>query len=164
MLEVDPEKRFTVEQCLAHPWMTEKTPNVNDSTNGLVSGLAGLEVNRRGVTRQRTLLSSINTVQIANRIPGGANRPDVKVFAKSSQNPKAEAAAATPKQEPRPDDNRDPGEFMALGGKGDQELYGDDDASQYSVNDIADNPAPSGAKEEGKGKGKGKDRGKEKNS
>lgn len=136
MLVVNPEKRFTVDQCLAHPWMTQKTPGVNDSTNGLVSGIQGLEMSRRGIVRERTLLSSINTVHVVNKIPGDGDKPDVKVHAKNPE--------STPKKEARPDDLRDPEEFSQMGGKGDQPLYGDDGDSRYSVADIA------------KSKGKGK--------
>lgn len=140
MLIVNPEKRFTVDQCLAHPWMTQKHPGINDSTNGLVSGIQGLEMSRRGVVRERTLLSSINTVQVANQVPNNGNKPDIKIYAK---NP------GDPKKEERPDDRRDPEEFSQMGGKGDQVLYGDD-ASNYSVNDIA------AAKPKGKAKVNGK--------
>ncbi|KXX77899.1 putative serine/threonine-protein kinase fhkC [Madurella mycetomatis] len=142
MLVVDPGKRFTIDQCLAHPWMTQKEPGVNDSTNGLVSGLAGLEMSRRGVARERTLLSSINTVQIANRIPGGPQGPDIPIYNKNPGNP----AATAPRKEARPDEQRDPNEFMALGGKGDQELYGNDTGSHYPTNDIAEKASASKAK------------------
>lgn len=151
MLVVNPDKRFTIDQCLSHPWMLANTPGVNDSTNGLVSGLAGLEVNRRGVVRERTLLSSINTVQIASRVPMGPNRPEMKIHAK---NPKASASASPPpRKEMRPADNRDPREFMELGGKGDQELFGDDTGSRYPTNDLA-NAQAAPSKSKGKGKGK----------
>ncbi|KAK4230627.1 putative serine/threonine-protein kinase fhkC [Podospora fimiseda] len=139
MLIVNPEKRFTVDQCLMHPWMTQKLPGVNDSTNGLVSGIQGLDMSRRGVVRERTLLSSINTVHVAREVPGNGNKADVKVFAKNPD----------PKKEERPDDRRDPEEFSQMGGKGDQVLYGDED-SHYSVNDIAE------GRPKAKGKGKGK--------
>jgi serine/threonine-protein kinase Chk2 len=151
MLVVDPERRFTIDQCLAHPWMTAETPGVNDSTNGLVSGIAGLEFNRRGVARERTLLSSINDVQVTNRVPIGGDRPDLKIYAK---NPKTGAGSSTPKKELRPADLRDPREFMELGGKGDQELYGNDTASNYTKEDLAE--SAKAAKAKGKGKGKGK--------
>lgn len=153
MLVVDPERRFTIDQCLAHPWMTASTPGVNDSTNGLVSGIAGLEFQRRGVARERTMLSSINTVQVTNRVPIGGNRPDLKIY---SKNPKT-GGSSTPKKEMRPSDQRDPREFMDLGGKGDQELYGNDTASLYSKNDLAQ--AQAAATSKGKGKGKGKPNG-----
>ncbi|KAK0618231.1 CAMK/RAD53 protein kinase [Bombardia bombarda] len=148
MLIVDSEKRFTIDQCLAHPWMTMNTPGVNDSTNGLVSGLAGLEVNRRGVARERTLLSSINTVQIANRVPMGDDKSDLKIYAKNAKNSKTPA-----KKEARPADQREAREFVEMGGKGDQVLFGEDDASNYTKNDIAEAAA---VKSKGKGKAKGK--------
>lgn len=128
MLVVDPEKRFTIDQCLQHPWMKLETLNPNDSTNGLVNGLAELEVQRRAPHRERTLLSSLNTVQVANRVPMSKNQPDVKIHVK---NPKG------PKKEIGPADGRDPREFMALGGKGDQELFGHDGESFYSKDDVA---------------------------
>ncbi|KAL2145915.1 hypothetical protein VTI28DRAFT_5789 [Corynascus sepedonium] len=127
MLVVKPEKRFTIDQCLTHPWITQKPPGVNDSTNGLVSGLAGLDMSRRAPFRERTLISSINTCVVTDRVPAGDGRPDVKVY---SKNPKG-TTATQPQREARPDDNRDPAEFMKLGGKGDQELYDNDDGSRY---------------------------------
>ena len=152
MLVVDPDKRFTVDQCLSHPWMLADTPNVNDSTNGLVSGLAGLEVNRRGVVRERTLLASINEVQVTTRVPMGPNRPDLKIY---SKNPKPTSSpSAPPRKEIRPADQRDHREFMEIGGKGDQELFGNDTGSYYSKNDLVDAQAAS----KGKGKAKAQDK------
>lgn len=147
MLVVDPDRRFTVDQCLSHPWMLAETPGINDSTNGLVSGVAGLDVNRRVVGRERTLISSVNTVQVTGRLPLGPNRPDLKIY---SKNPRAAGSAPSPppRKEPRPADQRDPREFIEMGGKGDQTLYGDDTGSRYPSKDIA----PS----KGKGKAKGK--------
>lgn len=157
MLTVNPEKRFTVDQCLAHPWMTEKPTAVNDSTNGLVSGLAGLEMSRRAPFRERTLLSSINTVHVMDRVPAGAGRPDVKVYSKNPVGGKVVGAPPTPKREMRPDDNRGPDEFMEMGGKGDQELFGNDGGSKYPTKDIGgEGPAGAEAKEKGKPKAKGK--------
>ncbi|AEO53553.1 hypothetical protein MYCTH_2295050 [Thermothelomyces thermophilus ATCC 42464] len=129
MLVVNPEHRYTVDQCLMHPWITQKPPGVNDSTNGLVSGLAGLDVSRRTPFRERTLISSINTCVVTDRVPAGAGRPDVKVYSKNPKGPTA--APPTARREPRPDDNRDPAEFIKMGGKGDQELYDNDDGSRY---------------------------------
>lgn len=153
MLVVDPDRRFTIDQCLAHPWMLADTPAVNDSTNGLVSGVAGLDVNRRGVARERTLLSSVNTVQVTGRVPMGPNRPDLKIYSKNPR-PVAPSGSASPapRKEVRPSDGRDPREFMENGGKGDQELYGNDTASRYSKADAA--AAAAAAAKKGKGKGK----------
>ena len=127
MLVVDAEKRFTIDQCLSHPWMTAGVPGVNDSTDGLVGGLAGLEVNRRGVARERTLLSSINTIEVT-KISGGQNHDQVKVFTKNAKPVKG--------KETRPADNRNPEEFAEFGGKGDPTLFGNE-ASNYTKKDVA---------------------------
>ena len=154
MLVVNPEKRFTIDQCLAHPWMMAGAPSVNDSTNGLVSGVAGLEMARRGAVRERTLLSSINSIQITNRVPMGDNQPDLKIY---SKNPKTNNAAA-PRKEAGPADQRKAKEFAEMGGKGDQELYGYDGGSRYSTTDIATSAGKAAAKSKGKATGKGKGR------
>ena len=133
MLVVDPERRFTIDQCLNHPWITQSMPGVNDSTGGLVGGIAGLDVNRRGVTRERTLLSSLNTVQVATRIPGGDKTVPVSVFAKNEYKNLVNAG----NREVDPAHERDAGEFIEMGGKGDQPLFGDDDNSIYPGADIA---------------------------
>ncbi|KAL2165120.1 hypothetical protein VTH06DRAFT_416 [Thermothelomyces fergusii] len=128
MLVVNPEHRYTVDQCLMHPWITQKPPGVNDSTNGLVSGLAGLDVSRRTPYRERTLISSTTTCVVTERVPAGAGRPDVKVYSKNPKGPTA--APQTAPREPRPDENRDPNEFIKMGGKGDQQLYDNDGESK----------------------------------
>ncbi|KAJ4144780.1 hypothetical protein LMH87_003650 [Akanthomyces muscarius] len=102
MLIVDPEKRFTVDQCLAHPWLTQQPMSVNDSTGGLVGGIAGLEVNRRTAKRERTLLCHYNQVFV---------------------NPK-DRVINVPREQ-APSEQRAPAEFMEMGGKGDQVLYPD---------------------------------------
>ncbi|KAH9902184.1 Pkinase-domain-containing protein [Xylariomycetidae sp. FL2044] len=147
MLVVEPEKRFTIDQCLAHPWIAQKTPNVQDSTDGLVSGIGGLEVHRRGVARERTLLSSINSVQLTRTVPLGPDtkRGPLKVF---SKNPTADKTNLRP-MEARPDDKRDAEEFMEMGGKGDQALFADDSHSFYTKTEAQ-------AATNGKAKGKGK--------
>lgn len=157
MLVVDPEKRATVDECLSHPWMSVENPGVNDSTGGLVGGVAGLDVSRRGPVRERTLLASINSVQVTKIVAQDGKEP-VEIYQK---NPR------TANLEPRPFDARKPEEFMALGGKGDPVLFGDDVTSHYSKDDIAGScptngeAGPSGetngAKSKpAKGKGKGK--------
>ncbi|KAI8678433.1 hypothetical protein NCS55_00563900 [Fusarium keratoplasticum] len=110
MLIVDPEKRFTIDQCLSHPWLTQNAPSVNDSTGGLVGGLAGLEVNRRVPARERTLLSSINSVQVTAQLEVGKNKNPVKVFAKNK------GRVTNVHKEAGPASQRAPQEFMELGG------------------------------------------------
>ncbi|KAI0021475.1 SMAD/FHA protein kinase [Xylariomycetidae sp. FL0641] len=130
MLVVEPEKRFTVDQCLEHPWITQKGPGVADSTDGLVAGIGGLDVHRRGPVRERTLLSSINSVHVTHKIPlGPKSKESLKVYAK---NPTAGPQNAAVTGETRPADERAPKEFIQMGGKGDQVLYGDDSASFYT--------------------------------
>jgi serine/threonine-protein kinase Chk2 len=125
MLIVDAEKRFTIDQCLAHPWLNATAPNVNDSTGGLVGGIAGLEVNRRAPARERTLLSSLNTVQVTAQLEVGKNKNPVKVFSKNK------TRVNNAPKEAGPAHHRAANEFMELGGKGDQELYPNEDASIY---------------------------------
>ncbi|KAI0817756.1 SMAD/FHA protein kinase [Xylaria sp. FL0064] len=147
MLVVDPEKRFTVDQCLQHPWLTQKSLGVADSTDGLVDGIGGLDMHRRGVVRERTLLSSINSVHLSRKIPLGPNaKQPLKIYEK---NPTAQAKAGP--SEARPADERAPEEFLQMGGKGDQELFGDDANTFYSTSEAT---AAKGIKPKGKGKGK----------
>ncbi|KAI3393617.1 hypothetical protein diail_3881 [Diaporthe ilicicola] len=135
MLVVDPEKRFTVDQCLDHPWMTAKNPGVHDSTDGLVGGVGGLEIHRRGVARERTLLSSINSVRV-KEVPGVNGKDPVTVYKKNTRPAVAE---------PRPFDGRNPEEFAAMGGKGDETLFGNDATSHYTKEDLVEGPGPATA-------------------
>lgn len=131
MLIVDPERRYTVDQCLKHPWLTAGAPAVNDSTGGLVGGIEGLEVNRRAPVRERTLLATLNSVSIAAEIDGGSKGTPIKVFSKNKHR------TANAPHEAGPAHQRAPDEFMEMGGKGDQQLFGDDTGSIYPVGDIA---------------------------
>ncbi|KAG6035661.1 hypothetical protein E4U41_005991 [Claviceps citrina] len=135
MLRVNPAKRFTAEQCLAHPWLTQCTPGVNDSTGGLVGGVAGLAVNRRAPVRERTLLAAINSVQVSARLATGDHNEPVKVFSKNQD------LINKPTKEKAPDYQRAPEEFMGLGGKGDQELFADDQDSIYATGEELGNEA-----------------------
>jgi serine/threonine-protein kinase Chk2 len=141
MLTVDVNKRYTIDDCLEHPWTTQKMPNVNDSTDGLVGGIANLDFSKRKMARERTLLSSINDVKVTRVIEVDSNKESVKVYvknsnAKASQNRVKNSTTNGskpngPKQGDRegtPSQNRDPKEFMELGGKGDQELFDNEDS------------------------------------
>ncbi|KAI9166999.1 Eukaryotic translation initiation factor 3 subunit M [Paramyrothecium foliicola] len=130
MLVVDPERRFTIDQCLAHPWLSQSAPAVNDSTGGLVGGIAGLEVNRRAPVRERTLLSSLNSVSIAAHVQVGDHKDPVKVFAKNKNR------VTNTRKEAGPASERAPAEFIEMGGKGDQELFANDDSSIYPTADT----------------------------
>lgn len=110
MLIVDPEKRFTIDQCLQHPWLTQSSPGVNDSTGGLVGGIAGLEVNRRAPARERTLLASLNTVQVTAQLEVGKDKNPVKVFSKNK------GRVTNVAKESDPAAQRAPDEFVEMGG------------------------------------------------
>ncbi|TGJ85946.1 hypothetical protein E0Z10_g2838 [Xylaria hypoxylon] len=147
MMVVEPGRRFTIDQCLQHPWLTQKPLGVADSTDGLVDGIGGLDMHRRGIVRERTLLSSINSVHLSRKVPLGPNsNQPLKIYAK---NPTAQAKAGP--AEARPADERAPEEFAQMGGKGDQALFANDDNTFYSTSEAA---AAKGAKPNGKGKGK----------
>jgi serine/threonine-protein kinase Chk2 len=129
MLVVDPERRFTIDQCLAHPWLAQSNPGVNDSTGGLVGGIESLEMNRRGPARERTLLSALNSISVTARVQVGDNKSPVKVFAKNV------SRVTNHRKESGPASERAPAEFIEMGGKGDQELFANDDSSIYPTGD-----------------------------
>jgi serine/threonine-protein kinase CHEK2 len=146
MLTVDVEKRYTIDQCLEHPWTTQKTININDSTDGIVGELANLDFSKRKVTRERTLLSSINDVKVTRVIEVQPDRDPVKIYVKNPNsknkvnNSVTKDAKGVPKSIPKeemPAHNRQADDFMGLGGKGDQELFGYDGDSIYPEKDIA---------------------------
>ena len=83
MLTVDVEKRYTIDDCLNHPWTTHKTPSPNDSTDGLVGGIPNLDFSKRKVLRERTLLSSINDVKITRVIEIQPDKDPVKIYVKT---------------------------------------------------------------------------------
>lgn len=114
---MDPEKRFTIDQCLAHPWLTQDPVNVNDST-GLVSDLAGLDVNRRAPQRQRTLLATMNDELATFRVEDTGDAV-----------PSSQSRVTNVPREQTPSHNRGQEEFMHLGGRADQPLYGDDESA-----------------------------------
>ncbi|KAI1333281.1 SMAD/FHA protein kinase [Xylariaceae sp. FL0255] len=148
MLVVEPEKRYSIDECLQHPWLTQEAPGVADSTDGLVNGISGLDMQRRGVVRERTLLSSLNSVHLTQKVPVAPDsNQTIKIYAK---NPSADEHK-TGKKETRPADQRAPNEFMQMGGKGDEQLFAHDATSFYTASDAA---AAKGGKLNGKGKGK----------
>lgn len=152
MLLVDPEKRATIDECLEHPWITQRVPSLTDSTDGLTGAMGSLDFSKRKVARERTLLSTLNDVVVERVVQGPHDNSAVKVWDKNkSTMPQANAQGKSKpspqkvknKKESRiraeeaPDANRDPKEFMEMGGKGDQPLFGYDGESRYTVNDGA---------------------------
>lgn len=170
MLTVDVEKRITVEECLEHPWTTQRNISVTDSTDGLTGALAGLDFTRRKPQRERTLLSSINDIKVERVIDTQPDKPPVKVFDKKAgsqfrlqRQPGERAASQSQPQtkarveqtvEPDPDAARDPQEFMEMGGKGDEVLYEQSGSVYPNETMKAAEPAAAGGeneKEEKKG-------------
>ncbi|KAL3477836.1 cytochrome P450 [Aspergillus californicus] len=114
MLTVDVDKRITVDGCLEHPWLTGKHLNVADSTDGLTGALGRLEFSKRKIARERTLLSSINDVQVSQQ-KAGSGVP-VKVFHKNTA---GQHMKASQQHENSPNENSGPKDFANLGECGD---------------------------------------------
>ncbi|KAJ6106732.1 hypothetical protein N7512_010249 [Penicillium capsulatum] len=126
MLTVKVEDRITVEECLEHPWMTEKYPSVTDSTDGLTGALGQLDFSRRKVERERTLLSSVNDINFSERVEGSG--APIKVFHKNEAGKRIHNRPAKAR-EPSPTGSGAPTDFVNLGQRGDAVLY-DEPAGQ----------------------------------
>ena len=118
MLTVEPEQRATVEECLEHPWITQKSldPAASmDSTDGLPGALQKLDFSKRKVARERTLLSSLNSVRVSKVVEDGA----LKVWEKKPRDAEEQVAKSNPQprtatgqqNEERPDARRGPAEL-----------------------------------------------------
>lgn len=136
MLTVDVEQRITIDECLEHPWTTQGKINVNDSTDGLTGAISKLDFSKRKIQRERTMLSSINDVKITRVIKGAEGQDPVKVYEKNGvqNNGKKKEPKHHPVAEQQPAAQRNPEEFVEMGGKGDQTLYSEEeDGSHYPV-------------------------------
>lgn len=147
MLTVDVDKRITIDECLEHPWVTQKDFGVEDSTDGLTGAMSTLDFSKRKVKRERTLLSSINDIKVSKVIELQGDVAPVKVFEKNAEHKlssgsrkKEEKAEGRPSREMAPDDQRDPEEFIEMGGKGDQALFGEESNSKYVPDDVPRDP------------------------
>ena len=187
MLTVDPARRASVDECLAHPWLTRRPfdaraalaaahatagdgaaagagAGLGDSSESLTGAMGRLDFTKRKPARERTLLSALNDVKVsmvigedgtpvegageeAERRAGGTA---VKVFEKNArearqterakgksggkgkeEGEKAQSNGKGKTVEERPAEKRETREFMQMGGKGDQPLYGYDGESKY---------------------------------
>ena len=161
MLVIDPEQRATIDECLEHPWITQRVLSLTDSTDGLTGAMGSLDFSKRKVARERTLLSTLNDVVVDKVVRGPDEKSTVKIWDKNKDNKGKNAAkGSTPSKngagspskggakekgkkvdqkqqngEERPAEHRDPKEFMEMGGVGDQELFGHDGNSRYTVNE-----------------------------
>ena len=99
MLTVNPEDRMTIDECLEHPWLTQRVPRPGDSTDGLTGAMNEMDFSKRKLPRERTLLSSINEIQLTRVIATGAGKPPIKIYAKNavqrSQEPSDTGAVGT---------------------------------------------------------------------
>lgn len=149
MLTTDPEKRYTVDECLDHPWVTQKTSNPADSTDGLTGAMGQLDFSRRKMARERTMLSEINNVKISRVIGVQDGSVPVKVWEKNASDtrvhnsqPKKVAVSktngVTAAKEATPSEQRATEEFMEMGGKGDVPLFAYDGESRYNVAESID--------------------------
>ena len=150
MLLVDPEQRATIDDCLEHPWVTQRVLSLTDSTDGLTGAMGSLDFSKRKMARERTLLSTLNDAIIERVIDDPHNKSTVKIWDKNkSSMPQTNAHAqsgnttlkkgeakksGSAKNEEGPAAHRKVNEFMEMGGKGDQSLFGYDGESRYTVN------------------------------
>ena len=145
MLTVDVDQRITIEECMTHPWITQKhLPHPGDSTEGLTGAMDQLDFSKRKVERERTLLSDINDVKVSRIVQWGDKQPPVKIFDKNPNGKKfhnSQAAAnghqvPAPRQEEVPAAHQKPEVFMGMGGKGDQVLFENDKGSRYEPDEV----------------------------
>jgi serine/threonine protein kinase len=95
MLTVEMEKRYTIDECLEHPWMQNKTASTSSTlstSDSLVGGISSLNLSKRKVVRERTLLSSINDVKVTPVIKVGPLMDPVEYV----KNPNLKATASSP--------------------------------------------------------------------
>jgi serine/threonine-protein kinase CHEK2 len=137
MLTVNVDERITIDQCLEHPWTTQRDLNPNDSTDGLTGAIANLDFSKRKMMRERTLLSAINDIKVTKVIDTGEEgQAPVKVYEKNPNGTKGTAKKSKMDvKEANPAANRDPDEFIQMGGKGDQQLFDTEDGSRYIAAD-----------------------------
>lgn len=144
MLTVSVDGRITIEDCLKHPWVTQRPFNPADSTDGIVGAFDQLDFSKRKYERQRTLLSSINDVKVAQVVEAEDDKRPVKVFEKNLDGkrmptPKENGPARSNEKkakEETPSANQATAVFMEMGGKGDQPLFGDDPPSRYKASEV----------------------------
>ena len=151
MLCVDVDNRITINECLEHPWITQKYVKPADSTDGLAGAMGQLDFSKRKYERERTLLSTINDVKIDQIIEYQNDKVPIKVFkknvegkrmhnnpAKNGVNGYVNGQGTT--KEPTPATNRAAKEFMEMGGRGDQPLFGNDTGSRYEPDEAPKKP------------------------
>ena len=143
MLTVDVEQRITIDECLEHPWITQRTINPADSTDGLTGAMDQLDFSKRKYARERTLLSDLNDVKVSKVVEWEDNKAPVKVFEKNPDGKRVHnpTTAITNghtgrKKEELPAAHQQEEVFMEMGGKGDQQLFENDKGSRYEADEV----------------------------
>ena len=143
MLTVDVDQRITIDDCLEHPWTTQKTVNPADSTDGLTGAMDQLDFSKRKYARERTLLSDLNDVKVSKVVEWKDHKAPVKVFEKNPDGKRVHnpTDAITNghkgrKQEELPAARQQAEVFMEMGGKGDQQLFENDRGSRYEPDEV----------------------------
>jgi serine/threonine-protein kinase Chk2 len=107
MLTVDVDQRITIDECLEHPWITNQPEEFlaqqsankatlshsstasSASSESLAAALRTLDFSKRKPQRERTLLSTMNSVKVAKVAPLYPDDPKkhgaVKVYEKNTQ-------------------------------------------------------------------------------
>ena len=155
MLTVDVDNRISIDECLEHPWITQKhLPSVSDSTDGLTGAMSDLDFSKRKVQRERTLLAAFNSVKISKVIEWSDQKADVKVFDKNREgkrvhntpaggqvsqvivNGQVNGQGPEKRQEEGPAAHQQAEVFMEMGGRGDQQLFDNDQGSRYEPDEV----------------------------
>ncbi|KAL8949319.1 MAG: hypothetical protein Q9222_004558 [Ikaeria aurantiellina] len=147
MLTVDIDKRITIDECLEHPWITQRGLNPADSTDGLTGAMDQLDFSKRKVARERTLLSNVNDIKVTKVVDSEKQQIPVKIYEKNAQGKKvangtAKNGVTSPKvgnklrHEEVPNENRPAEVFMEMGGKGDAALFEHDHSSRYTRAEV----------------------------
>lgn len=131
MLTVDVDRRITVDECLSHPWLTGKYPEISDSTDGLTGAMGNLDFSKRKVERERTLLSSINDIHFSEHVEGSSH--PVKIFHKNKAGNWVHnrPANVNQHQETPPSGHHTAENFTNLGERGDPVLYEGEPRGRY---------------------------------
>lgn len=125
MLTVDVDERISIDECLEHPWTTQRELDPSDSTDGLTGALGDLDFSKRKPHRERTLLSAFNAVKASRVIPLDKDGPELRLFEK---NPEKQKEQEAPTATGQPEDS------MHAGPTADQPLFANDITSQYAPN------------------------------
>lgn len=146
MLEVNVGRRYTIDQCIEHPWMTGRPFQPADSFTSITNGMGGLGFTRKRVERERTLLAQAPGLQ--NPDLPNPSRAQARAIAPAAAPPSSEqsnGAADKGKAKADEEEEQDKGKaaatgvekeesldmgakaFVNIGGKGpDETLYGDE--------------------------------------